>query len=481
MLLPDTDAGWLLELQLRHDRELPELRRLNDEYEGCVKHCFMHPEVAAQLGDRIEPLVLYWAMLVVGALEARLDVEGFRLPGSAADDLDLWRVWQENDCDEESQMAHLDALVMKRAYATVGTNEDDADTPIITFESPLEVYADIDPRTKKVRAALRRWTEYSGNLVRESERYATLYLPDRTVFYGATGGAEYAEIDRDEHGLGEVPVVPMVNRGRLADRCGKSELTPLLPLVRGASKLATDMMVAAEFVALPLRGFLGVGPDAFEDESGNKLSALQAILGQMLAIPGDAKEIRQFEFASAQLGNFHQSINMLAELTAAQGALPPAYLGRTTDNPASADAIRSAETRLIKRAERCQRSFGGGHEKTMRLVRRFQTGQWEPDMKRLETRWRDASTPTVAQSADAAVKLYNLPVPIVPLRQTRQRLGFSETEIAIMEDADALAAAQAAAAFDTKTAVEEAGAAPADGATGEATGEAPGGGDQAAA
>jgi hypothetical protein len=351
--------------------------------------------------------------------------------------------------------------VMGRSYIAVGTNETDETTPIVTCESPLEVYAQIDPRTRDVQAALRRYSTYLANFARDTESYATLYLPDQTVFYernGRTG--QYDVVDRDQHGLGTVPITPLLNRSRLSDWQGRSELSPILPLAHAANKIATDMMVAAEFVALPLRGIFGIGPDDLEDQTGNKMTALQAIMGRLLTLPDEAGAAKQFEFSSAQLGNFHETLNQLARLVASLAGLPAHYVGLATENPPSADSIRSAEIRLIKRAERKQRPFGGSWERTMRLRsrigRRFQNGEFDPDLRRLETIWRDPSTPTVAQKADAAVKLFNLPTPIVPLRQTRQDLGYTDAQIALMEDADALAEAEQAAQFETQTAAESA-------------------------
>jgi hypothetical protein len=251
-----------------------------------------------------------------------------------------------------------------------------------------------------------------------------------------------------------VPITPLINRARLSDWCGRSELSPILPLAHAANKIATDMMVAAEFVALPIRGVMGLSLADFEDANGNKLTALQVMLGRLLAIPDDDGQAKTFEFASANLNNFHETLNQLARLTASIAGLPAHYVGLTTENPPSADAIRSAEIRLIKRAERKQRPFGGTWERTQRLIRRFQDGDWDPALKRLETIWRDPSTPTVAQKADAAVKLFNLPTPIVPLRQTREDLGYSDAQIALMEDADVLAQAQQAAQFEMQTAAE---------------------------
>jgi hypothetical protein len=450
--LPGTELEWVDYLSRRHDAEKPELEILDRYYEGTQPLTYMHPEIFREVSDRIAPVIIAWPQLVVDTVEERLDVEGFRLPDSDEADDDMWRVWQSNDLDETSQLGHVDALVMRRSYACVGSNERDADTPLVTVESPLEVFADLDPRTRTVRAALRRVAE-EGSTARVSDRYATLYLPDVTVWYRWADG--WVEERRDEHQLGAVPVVPLTNRARLRSarrtvtggmrvQYGVSELAPVVPLSDAACKLATDMMVAAEFVALPLRGFWGIGPDDLTDADGNPMTALQAIMKRVLTIPAEpGEEGKEFQFPAASLANFHDSINQLAKLVASIAGLPPHYLGYATDNPASADAIRSAESRLVKRAERKQRAFGGSWEQVMRLVRRFQGGDWDPALRRLETVWRDASTPTVAQKADAAVKLYSTPgAPIVPLRQTREDLGYSQTQIRRMEEEDEKAAAR---------------------------------------
>lgn len=69
------------------------------------------------------------------------------------------------------------------------------------------------------------------------EAYATLYLPNETRWYSSdNGGGTWSEIDRDEHGKGEVPVVPIINRPRTRrrrtapPRLGRSELISVLPL-----------------------------------------------------------------------------------------------------------------------------------------------------------------------------------------------------------------------------------------------------------
>jgi len=448
MPLPDTDLGWVEWLSRRHDAELPALKELNDLYEGTAPLHYLHPEIQREVDERIRAVSLGWPMLAVDPLEERLDVIGFRYPeddddpeaspeelASYAGDRNLQRVWADNDLAEESQMGHIDALVMRRAYVCVGTNEDDPDTPLTTVESPLEMYAYIDPRTRRERAALRRWSEDEDSLVRETQRYATLYLPERTVWY-QQGRQGWEETGRDEHGLGEVPVVSLVNRGRLADRYGKSELTPaLLSLSHAANKIATDMMVAAEFHAIPLRAIFGIGPEDLQDEQGNRLSALQVIMGRLLTLPtDDGNKIRPHEFSASSLANFHATLEALARRIVPLIGLPPDMVGLTSENPASAEARRSAEARLIKRAERKQVPFGAGWRRWARLVRRLQEGDWDPRARRIEVIWRDPATPTRSQAADAALKL--LAEGAITKRQAREDMGYTPGQIRRMEAED---------------------------------------------
>jgi hypothetical protein len=119
---------------------------------------------------------------------------------------------------------------------------------------------------------------------------------------------------------------------------------------------------------------------------------------------------------------------------AALTGLPPAFLGLATAQPPSADAIRASEARLVKRAERRQRSFGESWERVMRLVLLLRDGELDPRTRSLETEWRDAATPTYAQKADAVVKLHS--AGILPTEQAREDLGYSAVQRARMQSMD---------------------------------------------
>lgn len=419
------DLDVLHALRRRLQTRSGKVRRLDAYYDGAQR--------LAALGLGLPPemrrlqVVANWPRLVVDSLEERLDVEGFQLADTAATDARLWSWWQANNLDEESSLAHLEALVAGRAFLTVGPNETDPEVPVITPESARSMVADIDPRTRRVRAALRLYNAPDDG---GSARSATLYLPDRTVFYDRVS-AGWRATDTIDHQLGQVPVVPLVNRARLADRDGRSEMADVIGLTDAACRTLTNLQGAQELLAVPQRYVLGATREDFVDENGNPIPAWEAYIGRILALGDPDTKVGQF--ASADLRNFTEVINAYARLVSALSGLPPHFLGLVSENPASADAIRSAEARLVKRAERRTRAFSGAWEQAMRLGMLFVDGELPPDAARLEAVWRDPSTPTYAAKADAVSKL--VAAGILPVSVAWEELGYGAEKRRQLADA----------------------------------------------
>lgn len=430
------EEGWATYLSRSHDFELQELQELNNYYEGEQPLSYMHPELLKEIGDQIRQVVINWPQLVVDAIEERLDVEGFRYPDSDSADDQLWDIWQANGMDEKSQQAHTDALAMKRSFLVVGTNEKDPDVPLVTAESPLQMYADFDPATRQIRAALKRYNEIDPLTAAVRDRYATLYRPNATVHFKSAGPGTWSVIDRDDHGVGECMVAVLPNRGRLLIPGGVSELKAVLPISDAACKMATDLMVGAEFHALPRRAAFGFDEEDFVDVNGKQLSVWSRLAGRIWSTSKTRKEdgADVIQFPAADLRNFTDTIEFFARMVAALAALPPNYMGLAADDAASADAIRSRETRLIKRCERKHKPLGGGYERMNRLIMRLIDGAWDPRLQRLETLWRDPATPTFAQKADASVKLVQ--ADIIPVEQAREDLGYTAGQLTRMREMD---------------------------------------------
>lgn len=380
-----------------------KLHTLNEYYEGAQKLEQLGLAIPREL--TMFTVVLGWAAVPVDAIEHRLDLTGFRMPGVAAADTSLWDIWQYNNMDERSGFVHMDALALGSSFACVGTNEEDREAPLITVESPLEMVALRDPRTHRVEAAARFYDADESGMAQR----ATLYLPDETRWLKRESGGWVDELEADTHRLGSVPVVPFVNRHRTSKLRGsvlegRSEMTSVIPIADSASRAITNTQLLQETLVAPARGVLGATKGDFVDASGKPLSAWESYFGAVWAMAN--KDAKTFQFDAADMKNIETIVNMYARLASGVSHLPVEYFGLTTNNPPSAEGYRAGETRLVKTSERKQIAFGNSWEAVMRLAIRFRDGKWSDDARRMESVWRDAGTPTTSQVADATTKYY---------------------------------------------------------------------------
>lgn len=396
------------------------LTKYDNYLEGEQPLKYMSEAMREEIGDTVAELVLNWARLVAEANESRLDVEGFRYADSDVEDATLWAGWQYNDMDEQSQQGHLDSIALSRSYVLISANDEKDQPPRNTVESPFQVWARRDPKTRKVTSAIKKWKD------EDDVPHALVFTPMETQEFVSKSGEWVAGDFQDKHNFGVVPVVPLVNRPRILRPDGRSEFVDIIPLADAANKMATDMMVSGEFHAMPRRWAFGLKQSDFVDRNGNPLSTWSKVKSRLWA--NENPNIKVGQFDEADLTVFHNTIKLLAQLTSQLAALPPHYMNFVGDNPTSADAIRSSETQLVKRIERKHTFLGGAWEEVQRINLMYlrQSPILEARDYQLETVWRDPSTPTVAQKADAAVKKYESG--IVPLEQTRIDLGYSATQ-----------------------------------------------------
>jgi len=386
---------------------------------------FVAPELRVQVAGRVQAVVVNYARLVIGAIEERLDVTGFRLAANPASD--LWRVWQANGMDLGSQQGHFEALAFGRCPVVVWAGTDPA-TPRITVESPRQMVVDYHPGTRTPTLALKRWTE-------DGYARAVLFTPERIVQYRSRarvidiytvpvdGWVAQSTVDNR---LGVVPVVELVNRPRLIGG-GESELVDVLPIADAIAKLATDLMVSSEFSSMPRRWVSGLQLPENDVGEPDTAAAFDAVAGRVWM--SEEPETKFGQFPEATLTGYVAGIEMLTQQLASVSALPAHYLNNLTGQLPSAESLRSAEASLIARVRRKQTGFGDGWERVARLVWLVRDGRLPEGADALETIWSDPESRTDAAAADAALKRSQLGV---PWSQLMADLGYTPAQVEAM-------------------------------------------------
>lgn len=376
-------------------------------------------------------VVVGWPGTSVQVLEERLDFEGF----IGADELGVNDFYRANDLDSEGSLGHLDALIYGTGFVVVGAGAEGEANPLITIESPQRMTAIHDLRTRRLTSALS--VDYSADAFSDKPISGTLYLPNENVMFETDGRGSYVEVDRWQHNYGRVLVARFVNQPRSSDTSGRSEITRAVRYYTdSAMRTLLGAEVAREFYSAPQRYALGAEETVFTDADGNDLNPWSVIQGRMLAIPyneteGIMPQVGQFN-SNSPLPYFEQ-LRALAQMLAAETAIPASYLGFQTDNPASADAIRQMEARLVKRAERRQRQFGRTWTEVAKLGLLVRDGEIAEEVANLRPVWRDASTPTRAAAADEAVKLISAGILTADSEITYNRIGLSDSDKEVLK------------------------------------------------
>jgi hypothetical protein len=424
---------------------------LDDErfYEGKQAMAFLDPEVVRQSDGRLRPVNVNLGRLAIETLAARIKVTGFRSsPGQVVDDM-LMREWQIQGLDELSALAQLDCLIFGRSYYLVWGDAKGA--PIVTAESPLQMTVSRDPITRRPNAALKRWMDDEGYLhalvltADSVTEWATRQKQPADVLVGTIDVPfitdQFTRVREDSNPLGVVPVVPLVNRARLDNLDGESELADLKGLLQAIGKTNSDMMVASEYAASPRRWVTGLAPANanaeqmrdIEDRVRQQWEKAYAAKFLIASTP----DARMGSFDSAELNNYTNALQFLIGEVASLAGLPAYYVNHNAANPTSADAIRTSESRLTSRAKQRQEWWSGPYEDLMRLVILVRNGQPDPSLDDLETVWMNPEPTTLAQTADAESKLIG--AGIVDRRSALEALGYSPLDVERILESEVLA------------------------------------------
>lgn len=388
------------------------LARFDAYYTGKHKLLFATVKFRETFGNLFGAFSDNWCDLVVDASAERLRVDGFRFGGDDAQaDTEAWALWQANDLDAESELAHTEAIKLGCAYALVGP--DDAGVPTIQLEPPTQAIVLVDPAQGRKRlAGLRSWLDEWG------VEHAVLYLPTDVVWWSRAGDNKgwTEDVGSGRNALGVVPLVPLPNMPTLRNRQGRSDIERVIPVQDAINKLCADMIVASEYAAFPQRWMTGVDIPTYPEGDPNAGQPLPSFTSRFLAGAGytwadENDNARMGNFAVSDLGIYVRAIEMFIQHVAAQTRTPPHYLLGAMGSFPSGESLKATETGLVAKVRRKQLAFGEGWEEAIRLAFKVAGDEERASSTSIETIWMNPESRSTAEITDAAVKMDSIGIP----------------------------------------------------------------------
>lgn len=283
---------------------------------------------------------LGWCAKAVDSLADRLVFDKF-----ANDNFGMNEVFEMNNPDILANSAILSALIGSCSFIYI--YPDDDGYPKLESIDGSNATGEIDPVTgllKEGYAVLER--DAMGQPVTEA-----YFLPNETHYY--QGNTE--RIFR--HAVNYPLLVPIIYRPDTARPFGHSRISrACISIMQSAARTMKRSEIAAEFFSFPQKYVVGLSEDA------EQLDKWQATMSTLLRFDkdedGDHPMLGQFQQQS--MAPHSDQFRLFAAAFAGETGLTLDDLGFPSDNPSSADAIRSQHETLRLAARRAQRNFGTG-------------------------------------------------------------------------------------------------------------------------
>ncbi|MGI3230577.1 phage portal protein [Streptomyces sp. GTA36] len=388
----------------------------------------------------------------------RMAVTGFQAYGEHKADTELWKVWQVNGLDADSQLGFLGSVLSARCFVLVWGNPDDEEVPVVTFEDASQCIVAYEPGSRRNRrAALKRWQDGNSD-------FATLYLNDEVWKFERPlsqqdKSPQMADVDEamklwvpageqrrrqtwepremasepnpQPNPMGVVPMVELPNKPMLISE-PISDVTGVVAMQDAINLIWAQLFTASDAASFPQRVITGA-----ERPMIPKLNAAGEIVGKQ---PVDldkfqvdrvawitGKDAKISEWSAANLTMYTDVMEVAVGHLAAQTRTPQHYLIGKMANLAEG-ALLAAETGLVKRVDEKKLWSGQGLREVARLIAlaRDETAKAEA-MRAGSVLWADSESRSNAQLADSLVKLKDIGFPFEWLAL---RYGLTPTEVA---------------------------------------------------
>lgn len=445
---------WLRRLLIRLHARRHEIQYVTDFHDGKQPLMFASDDFNATYGNRYRRLPANFMPRVVNAERERLIVQGFRFGQEPRSDRDVWRIWQSNQLDAESMIAHEIALVKSVAYTLVTPSPDGA---VITIEDPAETVLEMASGDRRVRAAaLKVWVDDDAKLV------AYLFLPDFVYKFRSTragdelsgwaapamiAGSEVPVVDWETfdvegedwplaNPLGVVPVIPLINRPR-RDGSGRSEIDDVMGNQSAINYLRFAALIGSDVAALPQRWAKNI-EIPIDEATGKPIQPFKTGKHNLWTVrrprPEEAAQygdkFPEAEFGQFPAANLNPFIDLIREEVVEMAAISgtPYYqlVGPPTSVAPSGESIKSSEAALVKKSDAQAIYFGEGWEETMRVALRAE-GQDAKAAADGETMWVDRETRNEAARTDSILK--QVQAGLLPDEFALEELGYSQQQI----------------------------------------------------
>ena len=429
--LPAEEAAMLAELVKIYNNHLDANKKKEYYYEGHIKLQDVNLDIALPDGISGPEIGCEWGAKCVDVLAARSMFDGF--VGRNGDDaLTVNEIFSGNNIEAQYIKAVRDELKFGSTFATLS-----ADQKIgcrIRFHSPMTASAIWDGERGGILAGL---AIVDIGLDEASKSYSpkevNLYT-DTAIWELRKIGQEWIATERP-HMMGRPLMEPMVWNATSLKPFGRSRIKePVRRLIEGYVRTIANATIGLEFATTPQKYLLGLTDDQYDVIVNQKF---KQYIGNILAATVNPETGEKPSFGQLQQGSIAphvEMIRLLATQFSAATGLTVTDVGVINDaNPTSSDAILAQSQTLVLLAEQLNAGNGAALHTIAKMAQAIAGSKRLEDLEVSETEiiphFKNPALPSVAVTADAAIKIASARPAFADTDVFMEMIGFSQADI----------------------------------------------------
>lgn len=405
----------------------------NRYYEGKVTLGEVNLGIALPQGMQGLEIGCSWGAKTVDVLAARSMFDGFvGVNGEDINDLD--RVVANNNLVAEYMKACRDELKYGCTFATLS-----ADPEIgckIRFHSPQTAAAEWNGEKGRIDCGFAIIDSVPDNDDLNWKPSLVYYYTDDAIYsIKRRDGSAIWDATRYSHKMGRPLMEALIWNATSDKPFGRSRIKePVRRLIQCYVRTIANATIGLEFSTAPQKYLLGVTDDQYDALVNNKF---KQYVGSLIAATTNPETGEKPTFGQLSQGSITAHVDMLRMLAtqfSSTTGLSVTDTGVVNDaNPTSSDAILAQSQTLIGMAE--QLNVGNGNAlrtialMTQAIINNVSLDQLDDDQRDVVAHFKNPAMPTVAMTADAAIKIASVRPGFAQTDVFAEMIGFDKADI----------------------------------------------------
>ena len=400
-------------------------------YEGKISLNEVNLGIALPQGIRGLEIGCSWGAKTVDVLASRSMFDGF--VGENGEDVEeLAEIVRNNNIIAEYPKTCRDELKIGCSFATLSA--DDKIRCRIRFHSAKSAAAVWDGEKGRIAYGFAITdTAPSNDPTYWTPSMMNLYTDEAIWVLKRDGQIWYAEEHR--HRMGRPLMEPFIYNPTSAKPFGQSRIKePIRRLIQGYVRTIANATIGLEFSTAPQKYLLGVTDDQYDQIVNQKF---KQYVGNILASTVNPETGEKPSFGQLQQGSISPHVEMLrilaTQFSAASG-LTVTDTGVVNDaNPTSSDAILAQSQTLVSMAEQLNERNGDSLRvigmMALAIANNITLDQLTDTQKSIVAHFKNPAMPSVAVTADAAIKIASARPEFAGTDTFLEMIGFDQADI----------------------------------------------------